>query len=247
MLLSLAVTLSLTVSALAAPHEKRARAQVISHCTVPNTIALTFDDGPHVYLRDIVNILDSNGAKGTFFFNGENYGCIYSPTNADDIKYTYDHGHQVASHTWAHKDLTTLTKEQIDYEMLRVEEALTRITGANPAFMRPPYGNYNDLVLDVSGLRKQTVVIWDFDTQDSLGASTSKQKSLIDGLIHNHPSTVLSLQHEVYESTAHDVLPYFIQNLKTAGYRMVTLAECIGKNPYQRVVAPSPRNGDWHC
>jgi hypothetical protein len=26
-------------------------AQVISSCTVPNTVALTFDDGPFIYLR----------------------------------------------------------------------------------------------------------------------------------------------------------------------------------------------------
>ncbi|TFK31595.1 carbohydrate esterase family 4 protein [Crucibulum laeve] len=247
MLFSLAVTLGLAASALAVPHEKRARAQVISRCTVPNTIALTFDDGPHIYLRDIVNLLNSNGAKGTFFFNGNNYGCIYSTANADNVKYAYQQGHQVASHTWAHKDLTTLTWDQIHDEMWRVEQALTRITGANPAFMRPPYGNYNNLVLDASGVRGQSVVIWDFDSQDSLGASVSTQKGLIDGLISNHPSTILSLEHEVYDSTAHQVLPYFIQKLKAAGYRMVTLAECLGKNPYQSVVAPSSRDGNWHC
>jgi peptidoglycan/xylan/chitin deacetylase (PgdA/CDA1 family) len=26
-------------------------AQIISSCTVPNTVALTFDDGPYIYLR----------------------------------------------------------------------------------------------------------------------------------------------------------------------------------------------------
>lgn len=31
---------------------------------------------------------------------------------ATDIKYAYDQGHQVASHTWAHKDLTTLSGDQ---------------------------------------------------------------------------------------------------------------------------------------
>ena len=28
------------------------------------------------------------------------------------VKYAYDNGFQVASHTWAHKDLTTLTFDQ---------------------------------------------------------------------------------------------------------------------------------------
>lgn len=39
-------------------------------------------------------------------------GCIYDQANADRVKYAYNHGHQLASHTWAHKDLTTLNWDQ---------------------------------------------------------------------------------------------------------------------------------------
>ena len=62
-------------------------------------------------------------------------------------------------------------------------EAIQRITGAVPAFMRPrastsptlssfsvflpfavvAYGNYNGLVLTVAGQRGQSVVNWDFE------------------------------------------------------------------------------------
>ena len=44
-----------------------------------------------------------------------------------------------------------------------MEQAVQRITGAYVAFMRPPYGNYNQLVLDASGVRGQGVVIWDLE------------------------------------------------------------------------------------
>ena len=46
-------------------------------------------------------------------------------------------------------------------------EAVQRITGAYVAFMRPPYGNYNQMVLDASGIRGQGVVIWDFELVSS--------------------------------------------------------------------------------
>ncbi|KAG6894915.1 hypothetical protein C0992_003982 [Termitomyces sp. T32_za158] len=81
-------------------------------------------------------------------------GCIYDADNVKRVKYAFDKGHQVASHTWSHKDLTTLTWDQI---------ALRRITGATPAFMRPPYGKYNDLVREASGIRGQRVVTWDYE------------------------------------------------------------------------------------
>lgn len=38
--------------------------------------------------------------------------CIYDTEMAKRVKYSYDHGHQVASHTWAHKNLATLTWDQ---------------------------------------------------------------------------------------------------------------------------------------
>jgi len=220
---------------------------VYTKCSKANTVALTFDDGPYIYLNDIVNSLDAAGAKGTFFFNGNNYACIYGTDPAKRVKYAYDHGHQVASHTWAHKDLTTLTWDQIHDEMWRVEQALVKITGAYPAFMRPPYGNYNDLVLEASGIRGQGVVIWDFDSGDSTGSSATTSKNKYNTVANQHPSTILALNHETYEQTAHNVIPYAIQRLQSAGYKLVTLAECLGKNPYQSVAAPQARDSTWHC
>jgi peptidoglycan/xylan/chitin deacetylase (PgdA/CDA1 family) len=45
-------------------------AKVYSSCKNSNQIALTFDDGPYIYLRNISDQLTKAGAKGTFFMNG---------------------------------------------------------------------------------------------------------------------------------------------------------------------------------
>jgi peptidoglycan/xylan/chitin deacetylase (PgdA/CDA1 family) len=104
----------------------------------------------------------------------------------------------VASHTWAHKDLTTLSADDINSEMGRVEEALERIIGVKPAFTRPPYGNYNDLVRQVAHSRGQTLVTWDFDSGDSTGSIPEQSKEAYDTLANQHPSTILALNHETY-------------------------------------------------
>ena len=44
--------------------------------------------------------------------------CIYNDDSVDRLKYAYNHGHQLASHTWAHKDLTTLSWEKSKEFML---------------------------------------------------------------------------------------------------------------------------------
>ncbi|KAG8686469.1 Carbohydrate esterase 4 protein, partial [Ceratobasidium sp. 395] len=238
---------------------RRAGAQVYSQCTKPNTVALTFDDGPWSYLNIIADTLSNAGAKGTFFFNGNNWGCIYDKNLASKVKYAYDKGHQVASHTWSHADLTTLSTDDLNSEMSKVENALKKIAGVKPAFMRPPYGNYNDNVVTVAGQRGQDLVIWDLDTEDSLGATVATSEKYYDDAIAEKPSTILALNHEVYgklrlsdectdistppvETTAKQVLPYAIQKLQAAGYQLVTVAECLGKQPYQSVGSPTPRD-----
>jgi peptidoglycan/xylan/chitin deacetylase (PgdA/CDA1 family) len=241
----LLVALQLAAYCSAASIVARAPPPVVMKCEASNKVALTFDDGPYIYMRDITDTLTNAGAKGTFFVNGNNYGCIYSSSSKADVKYAYDHGMQIGSHTWAHADLATLSSSQIDSEMSKTELAIQRITGSVPAFTRPPYGSYNDLVQTVAANRGQTLVTWDFDSRDSLGDTPTQQKSAYDALILQHPGNLLSLQHETSESTAHDVLPYVIQKFQQAGYQLVTLAECLGQAPYQSTQAPT--TGNWSC
>jgi peptidoglycan/xylan/chitin deacetylase (PgdA/CDA1 family) len=225
--------------------ERQSLAQVITRCTKPNTVALTFDDGPYVYLYDISKALVAAGAKGTFFFNGNNYGCIYSADNVKRVKYAYSKGHQVASHTWSHADLTKLSWDRNHNEFWRMEQALMRIVGVKPAFIRPPYGKYNNLVRQVAAVRGQKLVTWDFDCGDSVGVSPSQSKQRYTNIANAHPSTLLALNHEVYERTAHDVVPHAISVLKAKGYRLVTVAECLGLPAYQSVGSPS--SGSFSC
>jgi len=199
----LASLLSLCAAVPTPETEKRATplANVIYNCYQSNTVALTFDDGPWVYAYDVSKALVAAGAKGTFFMNGNNYECIY---NADEIKrvqYVYSHGHQIGAHTWSHADLTQLSWDQIHDQMWRIEEAIFRITGAYVAYMRPPYGNYNDLVRQAAYVRGQQVVMWDLDSGDSLGASVAQQEQTYNNVISQHPQNILALNHETYETT----------------------------------------------
>ncbi|KAG7093315.1 hypothetical protein E1B28_006997 [Marasmius oreades] len=180
---------------------KRQLAQVFSNCTVPNTVALTFDDGPSIYARNISDTLTKYNVKGTFFYNGNNRGCIYDQDNMANVRYVYGQGHQVASHTWGHRDLATLGSDEVRDEMRRVEEALQRIVGVVPAFMRPPYESYNDNVRTIAAARGQSLVLWDFDAGDDDGKPPANTiRDYID-IINQHPSTLLPLNHEI-ETTA---------------------------------------------
>lgn len=47
--------------------------RAITSCTVPGTVALTFDDGPFDYTNKAMNLLKAAGFRATFFLNGDNY------------------------------------------------------------------------------------------------------------------------------------------------------------------------------
>ncbi|KAK0431694.1 carbohydrate esterase family 4 protein [Desarmillaria tabescens] len=246
MLSSAFLTIALATTVLSHP-TKRQTGGVITSCTVPNTVALTFDDGPYIYSQNIVDMLDAKSAKGTFFVNGNNYGCIYGDNEVAAIKNAYSKGHQIASHTWAHKDLATLSSDQVESEFTLTDTALAKILGVNVAFMRPPYGSYNDGVLQVAAAHNQSVIIWDFDSGDSVGVSPADSEAGYDTLVGKHPSTILTLNHETVETTSTTVLPHALEVLQGAGYNLVTIAECLGLPAYLSIGAPGVKDASWTC
>ncbi|KAL5532137.1 hypothetical protein ACEPAF_5701 [Sanghuangporus sanghuang] len=224
------------------------RAEVYSSCTVPNTVAITFHDGPYIFSKDLVDIFNERDAKATFFVNGANWKCIYDDDMVDTIRYAHDAGHLIGSHGWNHFNLSEQSAETINEQMEKLEVALERIIGVTPAWMRPPNGSYNDVVREVSTRRGQSIILWDFNANDAYGATPEEIKDAYHELAEQHPSTALTINLEVKESTVYDVIPYAIDQFKSKGYELVTVSECLGGFPdYQRVTTRSEKDDSWAC
>lgn len=71
---------------------------VIDHCTVPNTIAIAFDDGPYIYTDQILDIFANTSIHATFFLNGDWKGNIDNLSHV--VKRTLAEGHQIGSHSY---------------------------------------------------------------------------------------------------------------------------------------------------
>ena len=147
-------------------------------------------------MRRISDAFTNAGAKATFFFNGNNYDCIYDSDRVADVKYAYAAGHMIGSHTWSNADLTTLSTPQVKDAMYRVEEALSRILGIKPAFLRPPQGSYNNNVRNIAFGREQNLALWDWDTGDANGNTTAQSKAVYRQIANGQLSNALVLQHE---------------------------------------------------
>lgn len=225
----------------------RAPATVFGKCTEPNTVALTFDDGPYKWHEEVSQMLKKAGAKGTFFVNGQNWDCIYSDDVANQLLQSYKDGHQIGSHTWSHVHMTEVSSSQLATELSKIDTALDKILGVKAAFLRPPYGEYNDAVRQQVGNNGQQMVYWDFDSGDSVGKTVAESEKLYDDRFAAKPSSILALNHETYDTTVHQILPYVLEKYGKSGYRFVTVAECLGMKPYSSIGTPGKRDSSWKC
>lgn len=180
-------------------------------------IALTFDDGPHyIQTPRLLNILEEYGARATFFVLGDR--SHYTESNKETVKMVYDSGNEVASHTYSHADLATLSGEALTAEFVKARENLYALTGEYPIFVRPPYGSYDE---EVQAAAFAPLINWSVDSKDWSFRDAQKtvehtRKSLGDGKV--------VLMHEIYQATV-DAAEILIKELTEQGYQIVTLRE----------------------
>lgn len=104
-------------------------------------VVLTFDDA-FVSQWDAAAALDQRGMHGVFFIT-------LGQTRMNDwqIKDLAGRGHEIASHTISHADLTTLSDEQLANEVTASRTQLQAITGRSIDFFAYPYGAWDDRVV----------------------------------------------------------------------------------------------------
>lgn len=191
--------------------------------------AITFDDGPSSrYTPRLLDGLKARGAKATFFVLGQN-----AQDNLDVIRRAYEEGHEIASHTWSHKDLTELSDSGIQNEIRSTERVLNQVCGEGKYLLRPPYGNANSRVRALAGV---PLVYWSVDPEDWRYRDAD---TVCANIVNNTSDGSIILVHDIYASSVDGALRA-IDKLKEKGYEFVTVTELHRR----RQVAME--NGQWH-
>jgi peptidoglycan/xylan/chitin deacetylase (PgdA/CDA1 family) len=205
-------------------------------------MALTFDDGPYIYLPSLVSAI-SGHARATLFVNGNNYGCIYDETNVKNLRLAYEAGFTIGSHTWSHDDIATNSIAHLGASLDLLETALWKILGVKPALFRAPYGSYTTATVTYLNSRGYTVVGWNLDTGDSVGASVSESIAAMK----TAGTGSIILGHETIETTVDSVIPSTIGWLADHGAQFLTVDQCLNTNAYQAVGTYGVRDATWTC
>lgn len=177
-------------------------------------VAFTFDDGPYPPVTQrILDVLEENGARATFFVMGNRMG-----TYPDVVKSAYELGCQIANHSYSHENLTKISKEKIIYEVEHSNDCINEVVEVGDVMLRPPYGSHNDLVDQTV---KVPMIAW---SVDSLDWKSRNKDAIVKEVLEHIQDGDIVLMHDLYSTTA-DAVEYLVPELIKQGYEFVTVAE----------------------
>lgn len=171
----------------------------------------------------ILDILDEHGVKTTFFIVD-----FWAKKHADDVKEIYDRGHEVENHSATHPDMTGLTSEQIRMELQQTGDRIEGITGVKPTLFRPPFGAYNNRLIDECGKIGYHVIQWSVDSLDWKDITAGQ---IVERVTSNIKPGDIVLFHN-NATYVEDYLPEVLKKLKYDGYEIVPIGELIHKEKY---------------
>ena len=181
-------------------------------------VALTFDDGPSKHTAHLLDIFATYGGKGTFFVVGN-----LIDNRADTVKRIADESHEVAGHSWSHRQLTKLTPSELTDQIMTTRAKIYEVTGVDSTVIRPPYGAFNSDVKEVCANLGIVMVNWSIDTLDWKNKNADM---VYNAIMKDVKDGAIILCHDLHSTTV-DAMERVIPDLIEQGYQLVTVSELL--------------------
>ncbi len=187
-------------------------------------ISISFDAAwGDQFSDEILDILDRYQVKTTFFLVG-----FWVDKYPDMVKKIHERGHEIGNHSTTHPHMTQLSDEQIAEELNQTGEKIEKLIGKKPTLFRPPFGDYNDRVIEVAKANGYYSIQWDVDSLDwkELGV-----QPVVDRVVRNVKKGSIVLFHNNAKYVS-EYLPLVIERLQKEGYEIVPISELIMKDNF---------------
>lgn len=200
---------------------------VYSVKTDKNQVALSFDAAwGDEDTEKILKTLKKHKVHVTFFATG---GWVKQ--YPEDVKKILKDGHELGNHSETHPHLSTLSEEGIRRELMLVHQRVKKIAGYNMKVFRPPYGDYNNLVISTAKACGYTPVQW---SVDSLDWKDYGVQPILDTVLKSknlEPGAII-LCHNGARYTA-QALDQLLSGIKEAGLQVVPVSKLLIKKHYR--------------
>lgn len=193
--------------------------------TAEKKVAISFDAAwGDDKTMEILDNLDKYKVKATFFlvkFWAEKY-----PKDVAEIQ---KRGHEIGNHSATHPDMTGLTSEKIASELKDTSDVIQKITGQKTILFRPPYGAYDNHVIQTCESQGYKVIQWSVDSLDWKDISTQQ---IVERVTRNVKSGDIILFHNNAEHVG-EYLPLVLKSLQDQGFKIVPVGQLIYYENYQ--------------
>ena len=182
-------------------------------------VALTFDAtyGDNQTTR-LLQILRDNNIKATFFLSG--IWPINYPGLARAISAA---GHEIGNHSLTHPHMTQIPLTEVSNQIIRTDALISNITGVSPYLFRPPFGEYNQAILNTVATLGYVTIMW---TVDSLDWKSPGVTQIIDRVVNNIVPGAIVLMHQAASQTP-EALPTIISRLRQQSYSFGTVTQVL--------------------
>ncbi len=189
-----------------------------------NKIAISFDCAWGTEHTDaILSALKEGNVRATFFTVE-----FWAKEHADYLKKISEAGHEIGTHSATHSYMSRLSKTEIEAELRSSSDAITSVTGKPVELFRPPYGDYDNELIDTSNAMGLYPIQWDVDSLDWKDLSASDIASRI---VERCKSGSIILCHNNGLHTA-EAVPIVIDTLRAKGFEFVPIGELIYRENY---------------
>lgn len=182
-------------------------------------IAISFDAAwGGAQTMALLDILDEYDVKTTFFLVG-----IWVEKYPELVQEMVKRGHEIGNHSTTHPQMSTLSREKICRELSAVSDRVEELTGTRPVLFRPPYGDYNDLVVTTSRAEGYECVQWSVDSLDWKNRGVS---DLISRATRNVHSGDIVLFHNDSQYIV-QALPEILKTYQQQGLKIVPVSDIL--------------------
>ncbi len=187
-------------------------------------IAISFDAAWGADQTDeLLTILDEYDIKTTFFlvaFWLERYPEVAARIAAA--------GHEIGNHSATHPHMSSLSAEQIQFELQRTHQLIKETTQQEANLFRPPFGEYNNLLLDTVEQLGYHTIQWSID---SLDWRPTTPADIVQRVTSKIAPGAIVLFHNNAEHTPAALRP-ILDYCRQEGYEVVPISELLLKGDY---------------
>ncbi|MBQ4119892.1 MAG: polysaccharide deacetylase family protein [Clostridia bacterium] len=128
--------------------------------TEKKQIAISFDAAwGNDDTEQLIKILGEYNVPATFFVVG-----AWVDKYPESVKALSDAGHQIQNHSNTHPHMPQLSRAQMKDEIISCNEKIKLVTGVEPTLLRPPYGDYDNALIETMNELKMYTIQWDVET-----------------------------------------------------------------------------------